>query len=190
MTEFPPPAPHVLRNMAEEHVFYELCRVVEFLRFGNVVPLKDGIDKEVRRRLLDWAASAILESALIHVRNISDFLTRERPTHRANRTDLVADHYFDEGWTGRPTFIFGTCKAEHDAVLTEINRRVAHISTQRSSVETDGAFAWNNYVREQVPGALPAFRAFLNDLGQQHRARLHWFARCDALLADFRTPSL
>jgi hypothetical protein len=186
MAAYPPPSDDVLEHMADDHVFYELHRTLEFAHHGNVLPIGGNVPPEVRADLADWSQSAILESSLIHLRNVSDFLTKTRPTQKHAETDLVADHYFVNGWHGRPDFIFGTDKSAHDAVLKEIHRRVAHLTVQRHTVPWSGAIEWQPYVTQQFPVLLRAFAAFLADLIKQEPGRAAWFNSSTDLLVGYR----
>lgn len=185
-TEYPPPSDDVLEHMAEEHVFYELHRTLEFAYFGNVLPMRHDLDPLVRADLMAWSQSSILEASLIHLRNISDFLTKPRPTSKHAESDLVADHYFVDHWSGRPDFIFGGDPGEHRTMLAEIHRRVAHLSTQRYTVKGVGAFEWQQYVETQFPILLQAFGRFLTDLQEHEPERARWFDRSVDLLVNFR----
>lgn len=178
--------------MAEVHVAYEVKGVAKFLVCGNALPpmsLKPGAPRKARAAALDWKAwiqSSVLEATLVHVRNVSDFLTKSRPTNENYKTDLVADQYFAHGWSSRPDYIFGADKDEHKELLDEIHRRVVHLSTQRHTIKDDGDFVWREYVIKQFPALLPAFRKFLNDLTACEPERALWFGNCDALLTSYR----
>lgn len=45
---------------------------------------------------------ACFEGAVLHLRNLVEFLEKARPTSPSFASDLVADHYFDDGWMARP----------------------------------------------------------------------------------------
>ena len=47
--------------------------------------------------LAELVGQATLESALIHLRNVADFIVADRPTanQRSRESDIVADDYFD-----------------------------------------------------------------------------------------------
>lgn len=181
-----PPTDDVLKHMAKIHVPYELQRVVQFWVWGNDValaPEPDASEEETMYRT-GWVQAAILESALVHLRNVSDFLTKCRPTNKKFETDLVADHYFANGWRKRPDFIIGGGKKKHKDLLDEINWRVDHLTTQRYSIKDEGDFKWNEYVKKQFPVILPAFRLFLYDLMECEPERALWFDDSDALLTQ------
>jgi hypothetical protein len=186
---FPRPADDVLEHMTE-HVHYELHRVMEFVLGGNVLPgIGAGEMPEIRQELMDWSQSSILESALIHLRNVSDFLTKGWPTtdRKMNATDLVAEHYFPDGhvWV-RPDCIFGGGRARHVELIQEIHRRVAHLSTQRFTVKGQGAFEWEKYVRAQFPLLPKAFSAFLANLRASPDPRpIQWFGGSEALMVNY-----
>lgn len=187
---FPRPDDDVLEHMAE-HVHYELHRVMEFVLFGNVIPgIADGEEPEVRNALMDWSQASILEASLIHLRNVSDFLTKPWPTtgRKLNETDLVAEHYFPhvDCWV-RPTHIFGANADEHRTLLAEIHRRVAHLSTQRYTVKARGAFEWQKYVQEQFPLLPRAFAGFLTALRTlPDQTPIGWFRASESLLLNYR----
>jgi len=105
-----------------------------------------------------------------------------------NATDLVAEHYFpdDGGWT-RPGHVFGADVAEHQKLMTEIHRRVAHLSTQRYTVKGEGAFEWQTYVRAQFPLLPAAFAGFLAALRSSPDQRpMEWFRRTENLMVFYR----
>jgi hypothetical protein len=159
----------VLVAMATEHVTYEVTRLMLWT-FISVPP--ESINAPTPQHavgLSNILRQATLESSLVHLRNVAEFLVSPRSTARP--TDLIADDYFDEASTGRPGHVFGTSDAEHRTTMTEIHRRVAHLSVQRVGL---APFDWTS-VLEQVPTIVVHFSAFLRDLRDAHPERVHWF---------------
>ena len=177
--------------MALGHVTYELERVVFFVENGNYVPVsfQPQTPQPIRDAVEGWVQQCILESALVHLRNVAEFLVNQRPTRKATRTDIVADHYFQVGWEKRPNYVLGHNRREHDRLVKQIHRRVAHLSSQRLSVQRSGPFDWLPYVQTQFPPALAAFRCFLDDLEKTHPRRCHWFERADLILTSAGFPT-
>ena len=145
-----------------EHVSYEFARLV----MPMYVPVPAVNEKP-------WLEQCVLESALVHVRNLSDFLTDERPRHPKRQDDVVADDYFDNHWSNRPSFIFGTDRDGHDKFVAEINKRMAHVTLQRIGIRP---FRWTTLTRE-FHLIRTSFETFLIDLKNAHPKRRQRFDR-------------
>jgi hypothetical protein len=151
-------SPDVLERMAVEHVTYEL-RMLGYTA-GKGTPAGDvGL------------GFAVLESYLLHCRNIAEFL-RKGQNLRPN--DLVAHDYFDASWAGvtlPPRF-----------PITDLNRRLAHLTTDRLTSNALGSgFDWSAGAprpgdRAQWARMLQKpFGQFLGDLRAVHPDRAAWF---------------
>lgn len=112
----------------------ELYRVAnERLRYA-VERMSWPIWHEKKRTILSdvdlWFSDSLVDSMMLHTRNICAFLLEDRPRPDSNRSsDVVADHYFDAGWSNRPDFVLGASRDDHEEMLDEINRRLAHITS-------------------------------------------------------------
>jgi hypothetical protein len=145
------------------HVLYE----VDLLYFWTGPGLRTDVratSQDTRTRVIN----AIAECALIHLRNVSDFLIGDLPCQYPK--DFVAADYFDEPWPGRPGFVLGRSEGEHRKTQRELNRRLAHISTHRLR-----DFKWEPLITKYAPMAVDGFRAFLADLRLAHPDRAQWF---------------
>jgi hypothetical protein len=72
----------------------------------------------------EFVRQATLESGLLHLRNVAEFLVNPVPTRRDRLTDLTASDYFDDGWSRRPEFLLGGSKDRHDFVNSQLDRRL------------------------------------------------------------------
>jgi len=161
---------------ALEDMAHHVCYEVEQLVLG-VVP--NGVDLTVSVR------NAMLEARLVHLRNLAKFLTDPRPScddvHKL--TDLVADHYFDDGWHA-PRSVLGSSRERQGKVLNAINRRVVHLSTERRDTSDVKPFRWDSSeLIDAVPSALAGFAEFVAKLHDAHPERAAWFDRPGALVA-------
>ena len=129
-------------------------------------------DEDIDLRL----RQACFEVAILHRRNLVDFLVNDRPTTRAFASDLVADHYFDRGWSSKPDpFLLYDTRDENKnaAVRQNVNRHLAHITTFRQELRASGRpFEWDEIDPELV---LAGFLRFLRDLASKHPDRVEWF---------------
>jgi hypothetical protein len=111
---------------------------------------------------------AILESYLLHVRNLSTFL--KTPAKAANRNDVVADDYFAEPHTYSPL-------AGRDHGL--LDQYLAHITTARLNGNVPGVegFSWRRGQDRSYWGleVLQGFGRFLGDLAAESPERAAWF---------------
>jgi hypothetical protein len=165
-------SPTILKPMAEVHVLYEVNRLSLWSAGALSEGRFAGSDAGV---VADLVGQATLESALLHLRNVADFLVCSRPTARSRETDLVADDYFDHGWERRPDHLFGEDVLDHRAVMRELHRRLAHLSTHRVEGQAPASgFAWTDVIGD-VHGVLSAFKDFVGDLRLVHPERASWF---------------
>jgi hypothetical protein len=149
------------------HVHYEVDRLA-FWSCNNIQ------EHHLRQEALSWpvpwvrnlVGQTTLEAALIHLRVVSDFLMNKRPTNPKWETDVVADDYFDDGWSDRPDYIVGASRDEHHKIIEELNRRLMHLSYQRID-----AFEWGQEL-SYVPAVMEAVTAFIGDLPAGRR---QWF---------------
>jgi hypothetical protein len=163
-----------LEEMARVHVAYEVSRLALWSQVS--VPETMYSSTRLAPVLAELVGQATLESALIHLRNVADFIVADRPTanQRWRESDIVADDYFDAGWPGKPSHILGEDPESHRTTDTEINRRLAHISIHRLDRAELGAFEWQ-FVLTRVPVVLEGFNQFRTDLGSIHADRARWF---------------
>src|SRR5437762_1252126 len=114
---------------------------------------------------------AVLESYLIHVRGLNEFLLKGRDGRGTRVDDVVAEDYFDGRWsTVVPLLI--------QPELDDIHRRIAHLSTHRLARNTPGTrFNWagqdplDRWART-IHGGL---KSFIDDLRNAHPDRATWF---------------
>ena len=94
-----------------------------------------------------------------------DFLTDERPVREQHKTDVVAAHYLPEGRWVTGTKILGRTEEEHRLKMKEVDRRIAHLSTQRLDPAPGGSdFRWDEYLVGELENVLDAFNRFLEAL--------------------------
>lgn len=141
-----------LHEMAEVHVTYEV-RVLR--RWSTWAPLDPVLNQ------------ATSEVALLHCRVVTEFLTARR---HVKPDDLIALDYFDRGWARPPTVLLAADDARHKATMTELHKRLAHLTLRRLM-----PFSWEG-VFAHIPGVLDAFDAFRRDLAAVHPDRATWFA--------------
>jgi hypothetical protein len=123
---------------------------------------------------------ATLESALIHLRNVAEFIVSRRPVvSDVRKDDVVADHYFVDGWRGRPHWVIGNTAREHGKAMMNIHRRAMHLTTERLG----GTFQWWE-VLGSVENVFAAFRSFVSDLAVVHPTRAAWFDRSISTLDE------
>jgi hypothetical protein len=155
----------VLEKMATTHVWYEVKMMVHTARRGT--PAGD-----------DVLGFTVLESYLLHVRNLAEYLTKTNP----RKTDLVASDYFDQPWGGV------TLPADFD--ITAIHRRLAHLTTERLATNVPGqGYSWAGPTGDRARLAIQirrAFGHFRGDLASAHPHRAAWFDACWQLLRQLR----
>lgn len=157
-----------------EHVAYEFARLMMPM-YIKVPPTSEKA----------WLEECVLESALVHVRNLSDFLTDERPQNPKHQDDVVADDYFDHHWANRPNYIFGNDTAGHRRFMGEINKRMAHVTLQRIGTRP---FEWRALSRE-LHLIRESFESFLSDLKNSHPKRRKRFdAKLGISLPGYTPP--
>jgi len=110
---------------------------------------------------------AILESFLLHVRNIYNFLTKKKDNKKyldrdGQPKEVLAIHYFenDSKWKNKIERIFRYCKENYSSKneqLTQINDHLAHITYSRihekikwdcESILNDVKNAWETFLDE------------------------------------------
>jgi hypothetical protein len=155
----------VLRVMAEEHITYEIERLVMTL----------PIQAQVAAFMHPIVTQSLLEAFLVHLRALADFVAApRRPRHEL---DVAAEDYYDGDWADQPDAIFGADVEEHQQCMDELHRRLAHISVQRADSED---FIWSHAVNDWRPALIDALRRFIGGLPPDRQA---WFARANAILA-------
>ena len=102
--------PQELTEYSGEHLFYEFTT---FWRLAGIVPLMDGLMQ-----------SALLESYLIHLRNLIDFLYRPRDRD----DDVIAADFFDDPASWTPTI-----SATLERAQIRANKEMSHLTTKRKS---------------------------------------------------------
>lgn len=169
-TTNPPSMTDVLRDMADEHIGYEVSKTMLFAYWANGWVYNYGVPEPLAK----FAAESMLEATTIHVRNVVEFLTLPKPKQQR----VVAAQYFGGKWTPSKPLRFPV------AELRPIHKRVAHLTTERVSVSTDGPFHWGEFIVQTLPLALEDFRVFLTDLAAHDAERAGWFANTDAMLSQ------
>jgi hypothetical protein len=143
--------------MATKHVLYEVQMMVATAR--RQTPAGD-----------DVLGFAVLESFLLHCRNVAEFLTKASPAG----SDLAARDYFDQPWAGV------ALPADFD--IRAIHRRLAHVTIERLSTNVPGqGYSWAGPTRDRARRAVQirrAFGQFLRDLRPLHPDRAKWFDDC------------
>lgn len=160
-------APAVLEACVRD-VHYEVERYCTWAT--QTVPYSNAITEML-------LAEATFESAVLHLRNLVDFLANPRPKVGSQvETDLVADHYFDTGWTGRPRpfLLFDdTSTDRNDYVRRNVQRHLVHLTTARHAARVSQqrfTWEWNRVL------VLDGFERFVNDLRTAgHVDRARWF---------------
>jgi hypothetical protein len=155
----------VLEKMATEHVLYEVQMMASTAR--RQTPAGDLV-----------LGFAVLESFLLHCRNLAEFLTKANPSG----TDLAAKDYFDQPWAG------ATLPTDFD--IKAIHRRLAHLTTDRLATNVPGqGFSWAGPTADRARRAVQirrAFGQFRGDLASVHPDRAVWFDDCWQLLRQLR----
>jgi hypothetical protein len=158
-----------LESSARIDVAYELEQYVLWSLTRPPRHANPDIDLRLRQ--------ACFEVAVLHLRNLVDFLTKERPVPGPFSTDLVADHYFDDGWASKPDRLWlysDESDDENARVRRNVNRHLAHITTSRHELRVSGQpFEWDEINPALV---LEAFLRFVDDLDATHPSRAGWFA--------------
>jgi len=152
--------PEVLDSMVE-HIRYELTRSMEFLMVGNA--WCETLDQPFRR----LAEQSILESGLIHLRCLIEFLGDAPKGDRV----MARDYLPSWDWT-----ISGNLLQ-----VTHLHGRLAHLGVVRSSTEatTDGGYSWREWITTEAPTVLRAFRDFLVALSVSSPVRYGVFVQPD-----------
>jgi hypothetical protein len=109
---------HQLLDYSGEHLLYELRM---FWRLTGIVPRMDGL-----------MLSALLESYLIHLRNLIDFFYRPKD----HEDDVIAADFFDD-----PSAWSATISTSLDAAQKRANKELSHLTTKRKSA-TDPSKRW------------------------------------------------
>lgn len=140
-----------------EHIRYEVVKLINFATTGNGWIFAVGLPQ-------DWATFAsecILEAGAVHLRNVVEFLQDPPKGKRVSAREYVP------GWKLEPE------QRMSGADYGQLHARVSHLSTDRTSVATDGAFEWSGYLQRNAPLVLSAFRRFLLALPAERREQFH-----------------
>ena len=167
------PPLHTLRGCAEIDVDYE---VDQYCLWATTAP-PDLSDEHDSLRL----RQATFEAAVLHHRNLAEFLHGARPKQDEHRrTNIVADHYFDAGWQSKPApmRLRSTKSGSSDGSLRHsIDVHLAHITSERHTRRvSDGPFDWGAVDSTLV---LKVFLKFVDDLRMLHPDRGEWFSRAE-----------
>lgn len=111
--------------------------------------------------------SALLESFLLHARNLHQFLTRRRcDLKRFEVSDVLAEDYFDVSteWTVPNTLNF------LDKNWTRLNRSLAHLTYDRIDYQQSKNWVLMDTVVRELTQAWDAFIACLPE------SRRNWFS--------------
>jgi hypothetical protein len=138
-----------------EHVAYEA-----FMLAGTTQLIEKNFPppSRVKAPMRDVVRNALLESSLIHIRVLDDFLSRYAPA----RTDDVVAGDFLSSWEPR------TCLTQDERDY--LNKRLMHLTTVRA----EGPAPWQlGKARELMNN----FREFLQALEAHDPAKTEWFRR-------------
>jgi hypothetical protein len=162
------------------HVNYEISRM--HLWSTTPVPIAAlNFEPEIVEQVHGLINQALVETALLHMRVINEFLTHKRPTTLKYVQDIVADDYFDAGWKGRPQNLLSK-------ELIHLDKRLAHVSIFRLEDETaDLGFQWDQ-VFDRAPAIFESFRTFVEDLATVHPERGEWFSDDPSIQLLLRDP--
>lgn len=155
---------HVLRVMAEEHITYEIERLVFCLPIQSQIAM-------VAHPII---TQSLLEAFLLHLRSLADFVVYRSGR---NKLDVAAEDYYDGCWPLQPVALFGSDEKEHRRCMDELHRRLAHISVQRADTAD---FVWSHAVREWLPALIDALRQFIRGLPPERRS---WFSEAEHMLS-------
>ena len=102
----------------------------------------------------------------MHHRNLTAFLSMARPPANSHRrTDVVADHYFETGWSNRTKHkrLFDAQSADRNTKAKHsVDVHLAHISSERvDKRRSDKAFSWDHVDLALI---VDAFVEFTSDL--------------------------
>jgi len=118
-----------LYNYSGDHVFYEVDLFLDLT--GLIAQGRIGSSDSNATRILN---NVVLESAVLHLRNLLEFLYCEKP----QRTDVVADDFLDEKWTTvRPGLTSALKRARHRS-----NKELAHLTSSRIA-QGQGGRGWD-----------------------------------------------
>jgi hypothetical protein len=109
-------SPEFLRSYCDEHLWYEVSM---FFHTGRSLPFG------AMSPAVEWNINAVLESFVIHLRNLLDFFY---PVGKPRKTDVVAAEYF-EGNDLTPDF-----PTESPLLLAaklRAHKHVSHLTTER-----------------------------------------------------------
>ena len=156
-------APDVLKEMVQ-HVCYEFDRLHACTRLAVQLYEQQGRLPAVQILIRE----AMLEAALLHLRNATDFLV---PPTSFQSDHLLARDYFDGDWSAEPVALLGATIDIHLSERAELNKRPLHL-TVRLRDDLD----WVHHLK-RVPLVLVAFDSFIEDLRRPHPERAAWFDR-------------
>ena len=169
----PPPTPVILRKLAEIDIAYE---VRQYCRWAFDEVLLTAQDQEMLASL----QQATFTAGATAMRNLESFFRKERPGPTGfDATDVVADHYFDNGWPRRanlatyPLLLWDDRSPQLNKSAQEnVNRHLSHIASTR--VTQRGQFSWATDVNRRL--ILDCYRIFIRDLYVAHPHRVRWFS--------------
>jgi len=147
-----------LREVAEEHIAYELSMLVMTAR---LLKAKEAGPEPVGFEVI--VTNALIESYSIHARVVRDFLANKR--HRGQSDDVIARDYVDD-WDAVETV--------DDQTLEDFNGQVFHLTRRRLTKRPVAP-------EQETRVLLGAFRQFLSRLSPERRA---WFADAERATTD------
>lgn len=166
-----------LRQLAEVDIAYEMKQYTTWAARGPSTAFLDEEEASLLKK-------ATFEVRVLHLRNLADFLRKDRPDtsnpdHSHRLTDVVAAHYFDDGWMAKPQGMrcySAQSRKRDDWVLRNINAHLAHVTRTR----VDRRLAGEEFDWDQVDSTLVLnnFDRFITDLQRAHPDRAQWFESC------------
>lgn len=154
-----------------EHVEYERAGVILPLAVPIQPRLPGDEHDALHRHVFDQVR---LESTLIHIRNLIDFLTG-KPDDKYP-LGVVANDFFDDGWPSpAPNVVIGKDTNEQSGIYRALNGRLAHLTLMRLDSETKASsFNWQEVVLA-CPKLLRSYDSFIEKLRVPHPDRAQWF---------------
>lgn len=134
-----------------EHIRYEAVQAINFVRNGNTWPERLPVSPDVQR----YTQQALLEAALIHFRNLIEFLGTAPKSDRVKARD-----YLPRDWDWRAT--------DELTQVKQLHGRLAHLGIVRHD---GGPFDWRSWLDHNALTVLAEFREFLRRLETVDRER-------------------
>jgi hypothetical protein len=135
------------------HIRYEVVKLIKFAHVGNnwtyTLP-------QLTEEMAEFTSESMLEATLLHMRNLIEFL------HNPPKGDRVVASDYVTGWV---------LPYEHQVIgrdLGELHSRLAHLSLNRLSVQSDGDFNWAPFFYDIGARVLRGFQFFLTQLSAHH----------------------